>query len=433
MVGLCGTTGTPTAVLFLDVIRKLTNTLHTYLGHRRWFYHYTGAIITDKFLRDGTGKLLWDGVTGQTIDNFEDLIQEIQRFQQLPRVNEASFHVEHAILWHFLASVMPNVTEYPSDVANTLCRWDSHVREHGIKGRGVGKGLTHECYHGFGHAAFYVVAKRQAARSTLKVADPNALVASLASFSDTNFRSTDALVTQATLLDDKRKAAKAPSSDATKSMLTDRPPLISKVENGGISVSTKNAIEIAKTTAETSSARVQFRPNIGFELTPESFCEVYHLCKGAAHKSDAYFDDEEPKYPFSHGIRVCLEGVVHSVRLFSTDRHNKKDAITYVNKHMQRCQNDEISDQQRENSQSASSALSNRLDVKEGRAGGNRTNTSAATEMPELPQINATTLASNASSVVPETIVEETPAKQVAGGNTSALMKVVEATTANAT
>ena len=133
-----------------------------------WFYHYTGAIIADKFLRDGKAKILWDGITGQHIDDFATLIQEIQKYQQLPKVNEASFHVEHALLWHFLASVMPDVTEYPADLANALCGWDSRIRHNRVKGRGVGKGLTHECYHGFGHAVFYVIAKRQALASDNK-------------------------------------------------------------------------------------------------------------------------------------------------------------------------------------------------------------------------------------------------------------------------
>jgi hypothetical protein len=95
---------------------------------------------------------------------------------------------------------------------------------------------------------------------------------------------------------------------------------------------------------------MQFRPSIGFELTPDSMCEVYHLCKGAARKSDAYFEDKEPHYPFSHGIRICLEGVAHSVRLFSSFRHDKKEAIDYVMNNMKRCRHDEITSQQQKNS-----------------------------------------------------------------------------------
>lgn len=253
-------------------------------------------------------------MTGRYVDDFTQLIHEIQRFQQLPRVNEASFHVEHALLWHFFASVMPDMSDYPSDVANTLCRWDSHIREKGIKGRGVGKGLTHECYHGIGHAAFYVVAKRQARRSM----------------------SRSYPVAPVTMQIPEQKSAKNETEPKP-----DVPSLVVK-ENGMITVSMGAAIELAKATTNTSSARIQFRPNIGFELTPESMCEVYQFCKGATRQSDEHFVDREAAYPYSTGVRVCLEGVVHSVRLFGSERHDKKEAINYVNTNMKRCQSEEL-------------------------------------------------------------------------------------------
>ncbi|KAG7361474.1 hypothetical protein IV203_036575 [Nitzschia inconspicua] len=306
-----------------------------------WFYHYTGAIIADKFLRDGKGKILWDGVTGQYVDSFAKLIEGIQHFQQLPRVNEASFHVEHAILWHFLASVMPDVSEYPSDIADTLCRWDSDIRVNRIKGRGVGKGLTHECYHGIGHAAFYVVAKRQARRTATNVTDQKLREGNATNFSNMMFRGTISSRDKGQQI--QMGTINATISDKSHSLKPSAPPLVSK-ENGKVIVSTQAAIELAKATAETSSARTQFRPNIGFELTPDSMCEVYHFCKGAARKSDDHFDDKEEQYPYSHGIRVCLEGVVHSIRLFSADRHNKQEVIKYVTKNMKRCEASEINE-----------------------------------------------------------------------------------------
>jgi hypothetical protein len=354
----------------------------------RWFYHYTGAIIADKFLRDGKGKILWDGVTGRYIDNFKDLIFEIQRFQQLPRVNQASFHVEHAILWHFVASVMPDVTEYPSDIANSFCHWDGRVRVKRIKGRGVGKGITHECYHGFGHAVFYVVAKRQARREGhTVVADSNTLYHPGASFRMTNFRSVAASVSQV-------RSNAGPQSGSTENTTspvstqnapaTYIPPLISRI-NGTISVSTEAAIEIAKATMETSSARIQFRPNIGFELTPDSMCEVFHLCKGAARQSDAFYEDEEPRYPFSHGVRICLEGVVHSVRLFSKDRHDKQDAINYVNENMQRCHAQElILDTHENNSQVGVSIVEEKNNIAQGLDTESNSETNPSNMMPEM-------------------------------------------------
>jgi hypothetical protein len=348
---------------------------------------------------------LWDGVTGRYIDNFKDLIFEIQRFQQLPRVNQAPFHVEHAILWHFVASVMPDVTEYPSDVADSFCNWNSHVREQKVKGRGVGKGITHECYHGFGHAVFYVVAKRQSRRAVPSVlVHPNAAASTLASFSTTNFRSTAAPVSQANAQDETDNGTTTnATSPVPKQAPAIKTPLLISMVNGTISVSTEAAVEIARATAETSSARIQFRPNIGFELTPDSMCEVYHLCKGATRKSDAYFEDKEPQYPFSHGIRICLEGVVHSVRLFSSFRHDKKDAIDYVMNHMKRCQNDEIiSEQRKYNSKMGLSITEDKVTIDKGLVNGNRSEKNASNTMPDMVDVLPDTIVSNSSVDMPE-------------------------------
>jgi hypothetical protein len=352
------------------------------------------------------------------------LIEEIQRFQQLPRVNEASFHVEHALLWHFFASVMPDVSEYPSEVADSLCRWNSHVREHGIKGRGVGKGLTHECYHGIGHAAFYVVAKRQARKFSNEVASKKAIDASVTTFNNTNFRST------AMTLQKLEQNEESGIETATR-VTAHLPPLISK-KNGTIVISTAVAIELAKATADTSSARIQFRPNIGFELTPDSMCEVYHFCKGAARKSDAHFNDKEKEYPFSHGIRVCLEGVVHSVRLFSTDRHNKQEAINYVTKNMQRCQADEMNEKQSVNNQLAmTSHLGEGETSSEIRIPGNVTEPIVSTEATGSIEVKPSAIVSTSSPETP--IREEEAAEHGSVRNPSALHQVVEATTTNMT
>jgi hypothetical protein len=65
-------------------------------------------------------------------------------------------------------------------------------------------------------------------------------------------------------------------------------------------------------TTLTMSARIQNRPNSGFDVSPEAMCHVYRLCKD----SQRGYDKNDPgrEYPYSHGVRVGLEGVVHSVR-----------------------------------------------------------------------------------------------------------------------
>ncbi|KAL3893225.1 MAG: hypothetical protein SGARI_008306 [Bacillariaceae sp.] len=54
-------------------------------------------------------------------------------------------------------------------------------------------------------------------------------------------------------------------------------------------------------------------------------CQVWQLCKDAQRPQD----DEERHFPYSKGARICLEGVVHSVRLFSDTRHDKPETIDY--------------------------------------------------------------------------------------------------------
>ncbi|KAG7337484.1 hypothetical protein IV203_030598 [Nitzschia inconspicua] len=253
-----------------------------------WMYHFTGATIADHFLdsiRNGnrnnneqehdkrTG-ILWDGITNQRFTSMEGLIREIQKYQRLPYVNSASFHAQHAIIWQYLAQAYPDIQEYPSQLADTLCR--SNADSGPRYARTVGKGIDHECYHGFGHAVFYVVAKRQ-----MKL------------------------------------------QQQQKRMIVNDPTVPSK--NFPF-----------PTTTPSISARLQVRPSSGFELTKEAMCQVYALCKGAIRSYDD--KDKEDEYPYSKGVRVCLEGVVHSVRLFSDTRHNKKETVAYVMEEMHRCE-----------------------------------------------------------------------------------------------
>jgi hypothetical protein len=262
-----------------------------------WLYHYTGATIADHFLSsivlkdssinndnddDNTQGILWDGITNQRFTNMTDLIHEIQRNQELPYVNSASFHAEHAIIWQYLAQVYSDIQNYPSELADSFCR---SPEDGGRRyARTVKKGINHECYHGFGHAIFYTVAKRQMKQQML------------------------AKVTSKNETEPNRRTMQTPLS-SSKPLPTKTPSI---------------------------SARVQVRPNSGFELSPEAMCQVYHLCKDSHRVYDD--NDHEEVFPYSRGVRVCLEGVVHSVRLFSNTRHDKKEVISYVVEEMQRCE-----------------------------------------------------------------------------------------------
>lgn len=248
-------------------------------------YHYVGAVIADHLLAEqiqGRG-ILWDGITNVRFAEIADLLHEIQKYQQLPYVNSASFHAGHAILWQYISRVYPNIHKYPSQLADTWCRSPNFNQEGSRFAPTVSKGIDHECYHGFGHAMFYTVAKRQM----------------------------------------KQQIVTTPRSSSNNSATTDSEQELSPLPN----------------TTPSLSARLQVRPNSGFELTEEAMCQVHDLCKGAARSYDGDDDDEEDEYPFSRGVRVCLEGVVHSVRLFSATRHKKREAIDYVMSEMQRCEN----------------------------------------------------------------------------------------------
>lgn len=154
-----------------------------------WTYHYVGAIITDVLLQDNG--LLWDGSSGERIatppppktttttagsNNVDaamaELLDKIHQLQaSLPYVTQSSFHAQHALIWRYVeksserllslssSSSLSSLT-YPWELAKLFCRGDGS-RQKGIVGRPVGKGVDHECFHGFGHAVFYAVASKQ--------------------------------------------------------------------------------------------------------------------------------------------------------------------------------------------------------------------------------------------------------------------------------
>jgi len=234
-----------------------------------WTYHYIGAILTDMLLDDG--ELLWDGSSGERIvvatthdeegrDNaMAELLDKIHYLQAyLPYVNQSSFHAQHALIWRYVQRFSDERSKtYPWDLAVKFCRGDGS-RPKGIVGRPVDKGVDHECFHGFGHAMFYLAAKRQ--------------------------------------LERERKSN----------------------ENDFLFL----------------------RPHGGFELAPESYCEIHELCKGASppkKKRRAIDPNDEAS---SNSYRICFEGVVHSVRLLSEDSPTMTDkdaAIAVVGKEMKRC------------------------------------------------------------------------------------------------
>ena len=68
-----------------------------------------------------------------------------------------SFHGEHGFIWHYLAATMPDLDSYPTQLAHDFCSKYNDA----FYVPSVNKYIGAECYHGFGHAIFEILAVRQ--------------------------------------------------------------------------------------------------------------------------------------------------------------------------------------------------------------------------------------------------------------------------------
>lgn len=246
-----------------------------------WIYHYIGAILTDMLLENR--EILWDGSSGETIrtaagtsDDELDaamagLLDRIHRLQAgLPYVTQTSFHVQHSLIWRYAERSSGRLsTSYPWELALNFCRGDGS-RSKGIVGRPVGKGIDHECFHGFGHAMFYSVASRQLENKHLE----------------------------------------------------------------------REQSETKQHAHAKENSHMVLRPHCGFELSPESYCEIYELCRGASPSKEKRRAMDPNDEASGNSYRICFEGVVHSVRLLSADTQHmahKQTAIELVDEEMKRC------------------------------------------------------------------------------------------------
>ncbi|KAG7337486.1 hypothetical protein IV203_030596 [Nitzschia inconspicua] len=124
-----------------------------------WFYHFVGAITADKLSKEG--KLLWDGSTHEYVEDMADLLHRVHLVQNSTNVGDFSFHAQHALEWQYVAHTMPDIVDYPVDLAQRFCGDFQHDNRKIV---GVGKRIGYECYHGMGHAMFYLAALRQVSR-----------------------------------------------------------------------------------------------------------------------------------------------------------------------------------------------------------------------------------------------------------------------------
>jgi len=121
-----------------------------------WLQHYVGATTAEKLLRDGS--LLLDPLTGERINDAKGFMTELHLMQQQLYTAQMSFHSQHAFIWHYLTATMPDLDAYPVELANDFC---GDYMFDNKKAKSAHKLIGSECYHGFGHGIFMVLAIRQ--------------------------------------------------------------------------------------------------------------------------------------------------------------------------------------------------------------------------------------------------------------------------------
>lgn len=201
-----------------------------------WFYHYIGAITAEKLL--GEGSVLWDPVTGERVETMLDLLHRIHDKMAAAKdwIGDMSFHAQHALLWHYAEVMLPDIDSYPVQMAKDMCGDEYAYRK--ISQSNNGKQVGRECFHGMGHAIFYVIARQQM------------------------------------------------KEDLQKQQLT------------------------GKSQEGIWTARTQFRPSAGLELTQDSWCKIYKYCQTDLGIKEGYNVDVST---------LCIGGARHSVRIFARD------------------------------------------------------------------------------------------------------------------
>jgi hypothetical protein len=205
-----------------------------------WFFHFIGAITAEKLFLEGS--VLWDPITGEYANDMSDLLHKIHDKMAATKdwVGDMSFHAQHALLWHYAEVKLLDMDSYPTEMAKAMCGDEYAYRK---VSQGDGKSIGRECFHGMGHAIFYVIARQQMRTEQQK-----------------------------------RKKFGLSSLWAPKEMPW--------------------------------TARTQFRPSAGLELTQESWCKIYKYCQTDLDIVEGYNVDVS---------ELCIGGARHSVRIFSRD------------------------------------------------------------------------------------------------------------------
>ena len=136
-----------------------------------WWKHWVGAIIADKFVREGSLLLVSDNDPkhdGERIgDDAATYFREIKRItSDLKYPNLYPYHSVHGFWWQYVAATRPGMKEYPADLLDSFCApWkdEEDYNEY------VKNSMHRECKHGIGHAVFYTMYMRQVGAKSLNV------------------------------------------------------------------------------------------------------------------------------------------------------------------------------------------------------------------------------------------------------------------------
>jgi hypothetical protein len=113
----------------------------------------------EKLLLEGT--ILWDSVEMESVQSPSELLHRIHATQDELRktVGDMSFHAQHALLWHYVAATLPDLDKFPADVTKEFC--GDYYAYNIVNAPNANKRIGYECFHGMGHAIYYVVVRQQ--------------------------------------------------------------------------------------------------------------------------------------------------------------------------------------------------------------------------------------------------------------------------------
>ena len=121
-----------------------------------WLQHWLGAILADKFVRDGSSMRL-DNDDNRRLDNVSAVYQEIHRMQKVHFPEHTHQNIGHGFGWQYMVATRPDMKTFPLDLVETFCGdYDTDEYVNDLKSY-----IDRSCQHTIGHGVFYVLASRE--------------------------------------------------------------------------------------------------------------------------------------------------------------------------------------------------------------------------------------------------------------------------------